>query len=231
MNPASRAPARRPFPRRMRWHSCSGCGIRLRCRCPVRQAARWRRPKSPPAGAGAPAQSAAPNAMPGMMPGMLPFPNPAAMFAALDPVEVERRIGELKVIENWLRMSLDVIQMSIRTLELQHASLEAMHAGRAPSKGKATGSRASADPRPCSSDRRPKVSAVRCAATRKKRLTRRLASHRARRARLPSRLCAPTDSRYRAGRSQARRPRAGVRRDGTRGRRRLLRVHGASSTH
>jgi hypothetical protein len=88
--------------------------------------------EAPPASAGAPLQSAAANAMPGM----LSFPNPAAMFAALDPAEVERRIGELKVIENWLRMSLDVIQMSIRTLELQHASLEAMHAGRASSKGK-----------------------------------------------------------------------------------------------
>jgi hypothetical protein len=88
--------------------------------------------ESPPAGAGAPAQSAAQDAMPGM----LPFPNPAAMFAALDPAEVERRIGELKVIEGWLRMSLDLIQMSIRTLELQHASLEAMHAAHAPSKGK-----------------------------------------------------------------------------------------------
>ena len=95
--------------------------------------------EAPLAGAGAPAQSAAPNAMPGMMPGMLPFPNPAAMFAALDPAEVERRIGELKVIENWLRMSLDVIQMSIGTLELQHAALEAMHAGRVPAKGKGDG--------------------------------------------------------------------------------------------
>lgn len=92
--------------------------------------------ESPPAGADTPAQSAAQDAMPGMVPGMLPFPNPAAMFAALDPVEVERRIGELKVIEGWLRMSLDLIQMSIRTLELQHASLEAMHAAHAPSKGK-----------------------------------------------------------------------------------------------
>lgn len=92
--------------------------------------------ESPPAGAGAPAQSTAQDATPGMMTGMLPFPNPAAMFAALDPVEVERRIGELKVIEGWLRMSLDLIQMSIRTLELQHASLEAMHAAHAPSKRK-----------------------------------------------------------------------------------------------
>ena len=69
-----------------------------------------------------------------MMPGMMPFPNPAAMFAALDPVEIERKIGELRVIENWLTMSLNVTQMSIKTLELQHASLEAMRATHAPAK-------------------------------------------------------------------------------------------------
>jgi len=56
----------------------------------------------------------------------MPFPNPAMMFAALDPQEVERKIGELRIIENWLRMSLDMMQMSIKTLELQKASLEAM---------------------------------------------------------------------------------------------------------
>lgn len=70
----------------------------------------------------------------GMMPGMLPFPNPAAMFAALDPVEIERKIGELKIIEGWLSMSLNLTQMSIKTMELQHASLEALHAAHAPSK-------------------------------------------------------------------------------------------------
>ena len=58
--------------------------------------------------------------------GSMPFPNPAMMFAALDPNEVERKIGELRIIENWLRMSLDMMQMSIKTLELQKASLEAM---------------------------------------------------------------------------------------------------------
>lgn len=65
-----------------------------------------------------------------VMPGMMAFPNPAAMFAALDPVEVERKIGELKVIEGWLAMSLNLMQMSIKTLELQQASLEAMHGKR-----------------------------------------------------------------------------------------------------
>ena len=69
----------------------------------------------------------------------MPFPNPAMMFAALDPNEVERKIGELRIIENWLRMSLDMMQMSIKTLELQKASLEAMRgsqpAGDPPRKG------------------------------------------------------------------------------------------------
>ena len=80
------------------------------------------------------AASAAPAMMPGMMPGMLPFPNPAAMFAALDPVEVARKIDELRIIEGWLAMTLNLTQMSIKTLELQHASLEALHATRAPAK-------------------------------------------------------------------------------------------------
>jgi hypothetical protein len=60
------------------------------------------------------------------MPGAMPFPDPAAMFAALDPVEIERKIGELKIIENWLAMSVSMMQMSIKTMELQKASLEAM---------------------------------------------------------------------------------------------------------
>src|SRR5690242_5322012 len=70
--------------------------------------------------------------MGGVMPGMMPFPNPAAMFAALDPVEIERKIGELRVIEGWLSMSLNLTQMSIKTLELQLASLEALHAAHSP---------------------------------------------------------------------------------------------------
>ena len=60
------------------------------------------------------------------MPGAMPFPNPAAMFAALDPVEIERKIVELRVIENWLTMSVSMIQMSVKTMELQKASVEAM---------------------------------------------------------------------------------------------------------
>ena len=59
----------------------------------------------------------------------MPFPNPAAMFAVLDPAEIDRKIAELKIIENWLAMSMSMMQMSIKTMELQKASLEAMRGG------------------------------------------------------------------------------------------------------
>ena len=80
-----------------------------------------------------------PGMMPGFMPGMMPFPNPAAMFAALDPAEVDRKIGELRVIEGWLAMTLNLMQMSIKTLELQRASLEALQATHAPEHPKRKG--------------------------------------------------------------------------------------------
>jgi hypothetical protein len=88
-------------------------------------------PGVPGAGA-APTPPPTPTA-PGAVPfAGMPFPNPATMFATLDPAEVERKIGELKVIENWLQMSLNLMQMSIKTMELQKASLEALRAAQAP---------------------------------------------------------------------------------------------------
>jgi hypothetical protein len=66
---------------------------------------------------------------PGAVPASMPFPNPATMFATLDPAEIDKKIAELRVIENWLSMSVNFMQMSIKTLELQKASLEAMRAG------------------------------------------------------------------------------------------------------
>ena len=77
---------------------------------------------------------------PGAAAPMMPFGHPAAMFAALDPAEVERKIGELRIIEGWLQMSLNMMQMSIKTLELQKASLEAMRGPQAAS--------SSTDPKP-----------------------------------------------------------------------------------
>jgi hypothetical protein len=76
-------------------------------------------------GFGAPAAAAGSPSQPAM-----PFPSPAAMFAALDPAEIDRKIAELRIVENWLAMSLSMMQMSIKTMELQKASLEALRGGK-----------------------------------------------------------------------------------------------------
>jgi hypothetical protein len=79
---------------------------------------------------------------PGMVPpfagasGGLPFPNPATMFATLDPAELERKINELRIIEGWLQMSLNLMQLSIKTMELQKASLEALRGTQVPGSDK-----------------------------------------------------------------------------------------------
>ena len=57
----------------------------------------------------------------------MPFPNPAAMFATLDPAEVERKIGELRIVEGWLQMSLNMMQLSIKT----HGAAEGLARGAA----------------------------------------------------------------------------------------------------
>jgi hypothetical protein len=69
---------------------------------------------------------------PAGMAGGWPFPNPAAMFATLDPTELERKINELKVVEGWLQMSLNLMQLSIKTMELQKASLVALRGAQDP---------------------------------------------------------------------------------------------------
>ena len=60
------------------------------------------------------------------------FPNPMALFASIDPGEIGKKIAELRIIENWLAMSLSFMQMSIKTLELQQASLETLRASSTP---------------------------------------------------------------------------------------------------
>ncbi|CAG0960959.1 hypothetical protein BURK1_00715 [Burkholderiales bacterium] len=80
----------------------------------------------PMPGFGMPGMPAAAPAGAQATPAAMPFVNPAMMFAALDPVEIERKIAELRVVENWLAMSLAMMQMSIKTMELQKASVEAL---------------------------------------------------------------------------------------------------------
>jgi hypothetical protein len=66
--------------------------------------------------------------------GPLGVPLPGMAMPTLDPQEVEKRISDLKSVEAWLNMNLNMVKFSIQGLEVQKAALEAMGAGSAPKK-------------------------------------------------------------------------------------------------
>jgi len=53
---------------------------------------------------------------------------PMAGMAApiINADEIDRRIAELKSVENWLNMNLNVLRMTLQTLEMQKAGLAAL---------------------------------------------------------------------------------------------------------
>ncbi len=59
------------------------------------------------------------------------FPLPGMITPTVDIGEIEKKISELKTVENWLTMSVGFVQMTIKTLELQKAALESLHASTA----------------------------------------------------------------------------------------------------
>ena len=58
--------------------------------------------------------------------GGLGVPLPGMAMPTLDPQEVEKRIADLRSVEGWLTMNLNMIKFSIQGLELQRAALQAM---------------------------------------------------------------------------------------------------------
>lgn len=65
----------------------------------------------------------------------LGLPVPGMAMPTLDPAEVEKRIADLKSVETWLGMNLNMVKMAIQGLEVQRMALNAMKA----SAGAATG--------------------------------------------------------------------------------------------
>ena len=57
------------------------------------------------------------------------FPIPGMLTPTADPEELEKKIRELKSVENWLTMNVGFVQMTIKTLEMQKAALESLGAG------------------------------------------------------------------------------------------------------
>ena len=58
--------------------------------------------------------------------GPLGVPVPGMAVPTFDPKEVEKRIAELRSVEAWLNMNLNMLRMSIQALEMQKAALSAM---------------------------------------------------------------------------------------------------------
>ena len=58
--------------------------------------------------------------------GSLGFPLPGMVTPTLDVDELDKRISDLKSVENWLKMNLGMLQISIQGLEMQRATLAAM---------------------------------------------------------------------------------------------------------
>lgn len=69
------------------------------------------------------------------------IPMPGMVTPTLDINELDKRITDLRAVEGWLKMNLNMLQMSIHSLEMQRTTLAAIQAI-----GQAGGSDAPANP-------------------------------------------------------------------------------------
>ncbi len=54
------------------------------------------------------------------------FPMPGIFQPTMNVEDVERKIAELRSVENWLKMNLNFLQMTIKTLEMQKSALQTL---------------------------------------------------------------------------------------------------------
>ena len=56
------------------------------------------------------------------------FSLPGMVTPTLDVDELDKRIADMKAVENWLKMNLSSLQMATQGLEMQRATISAMQA-------------------------------------------------------------------------------------------------------
>ena len=108
----------------------------------------------------------------GQTPGQFPFTTDAskaaggfgAAFPGLDTDELEKRIKDLKSVENWLNLNLNILKSTIQGLEVQHATMMALK-----SFGDAVSATAASAASGSTSDSGTKASKPRKTATRRRR--------------------------------------------------------------
>jgi hypothetical protein len=61
--------------------------------------------------------------------GPLGVPVPGMAMPTMDPKEVDKRVADLKSVETWLQMNLNMVRFAIQGLEVQRAALAAMKSG------------------------------------------------------------------------------------------------------
>ncbi len=54
------------------------------------------------------------------------FPLPGMIAPTIDPQEIDRKLAELRSVENWLKMNLAFVEMTVKTLEMQKSALETL---------------------------------------------------------------------------------------------------------
>jgi hypothetical protein len=108
----------------------------------------------------------------GQTPGQFPFTTDAskaaggfgAAFPGLDTDELEKRIKDLKSVENWLNLNLNILKSTIQGLEVQHATMMALK-----SFGDAVSASAASATSGSTADTETKASKPRKTATRRRR--------------------------------------------------------------
>ena len=71
----------------------------------------------------------------------------ASAFPGLDVDELEKRIKDLKSVENWLNLNLNILKSTIQGLEVQHATMMALKSfGDAVSAASAAGAASKEEP-------------------------------------------------------------------------------------
>jgi hypothetical protein len=61
--------------------------------------------------------------------GPLGLPVPGMAMPTLDPNEIDKRVADLKSVEAWLAMNLNMVRYAVQGLEMQRSALQAMKSG------------------------------------------------------------------------------------------------------
>jgi hypothetical protein len=90
--------------------------------------------------------------------GPLGVPVPGMTMPTLDPNELEKRIGELKSVEAWLALNLNMLRAAIQGLEMQKAGLQQMQGmqqGMQQAMQQAMAAMTPSDPKTSDTDKKP----------------------------------------------------------------------------